>query len=332
MNAPSTLVIFMGVLASLVCLWIAVNGAGARNRRMLGRRVESIHERAAGAPSKDGMDNAHSSIKRQDGSGGWPVLEQLAKRLVPRGSKLKDRLARSGREIPMGTYLLVNLGLAVLAFAASFAVFGLPLAMAVPISLIAGAGLPHLAVGRMAGARRNRFMEIFPDAIDLIVRGIRSGLPVGESISEVGKEMADPVGREFTLISDSVKMGQQLEFALWETARRLDMQEFNFFVISLSVQRETGGNLGETLANLSEILRQRRQMKLKIKAMSSEARASAYILGSLPFIMFGIIFMLNPDYEMDLFNDSRGRAMLGGAAIMMSLGVAVMNKMVKFEI
>jgi tight adherence protein B len=123
-----------------------------------------------------------------------------------------------------------------------------------------------------------------------------------------------------------------LEEALWDTARRLDTPEFKFFVISLSVQRETGGNLAETLDNLGEILRRRLQMQLKIKAMSSEARASAYIIGSLPFVMFGILMIMSPAYIMVLFTDPRGMFIIGIGLTTMLLGVLVMAKMVKFEI
>jgi len=184
----------------------------------------------------------------------------------------------------------------------------------------------------MAAKRIKAFTAQFPDAIDQIVRGLKSGLPVTESIASVGREMADPVGAEFRQVSDSIKFGRSLEDTLWATAKRLDTPEFKFFVISLSVQRETGGNLAEALANLSDILRRRRQMKMKIKAMSSEAKASAIILGSLPFIMFGIIFAMSPDYEMQLFTDPRGQTMLIVGLFIMSIGIAVMNKMVRFEI
>ena len=173
---------------------------------------------------------------------------------------------------------------------------------------------------------------LFPDAIDLMVRGLRSGLPVIESVAAAGRELADPVGTEFRRIADAVRFGQALEDAMWDTAARLDTPEFKFFVISLAVQRETGGNLAETLGNLSDILRRRRQMRLKIKAMSSEARASAMILGSLPFIMFAIIYLMNPGYEAMLFTDPRGRIMLFGGLLLMGAGIAVMRKMVRFEI
>jgi len=207
-----------------------------------------------------------------------------------------------------------------------------PVPLAVALGVLVGVGGPHLAVGRMIRRRHERFVALFPDAIDLIVRGIKSGLPVIESVAAVGREMADPVGVEFRRIADSVRFGQSIEDAMWETAGRLDTPEFRFFIISLTVQRETGGNLAETLGNLSDILRRRRQMRLKIKAMSSEARASAMILGSLPFVLFAIIFLMNPDYEMMLFTDPRGRLVLIGGLVTMAMGILVMRKMVRFEI
>jgi tight adherence protein B len=119
---------------------------------------------------------------------------------------------------------------------------------------------------------------------------------------------------------------------LWEAARRLDIPEFNFFVISLSIQRETGGNLAETLANLSDILRRRRQMRQKVKAMSSEAKASAYILGSLPFGMFGIVYCVNPGYASMLLTDPRGLVMFGGGLVSLGIASVVIAKMIRFEI
>jgi tight adherence protein B len=148
----------------------------------------------------------------------------------------------------------------------------------------------------------------------------------------VSKEMADPIGAEFRLIDQGIRFGRSIDEALWDTATRIDTPEFKFFVISISVQRETGGNLAETLDNLSDILRKRRQMKLKVRALSSEARASAYIIGSLPFVMFGILTVVSYDYVMDLFRDPRGLVMVAIGLTSMLLGVLVMAKMVRFEI
>jgi tight adherence protein B len=189
-----------------------------------------------------------------------------------------------------------------------------------------------MVVGMLGRRRLNKFVALFPEAIDLIVRGLKSGLPISESIKVVGTEIVDPVGTEFQQISDSIKFGMSMTDALWAAASRIDMPDYRFFVISLSIQQETGGNLAETLENLSTVLRRRRQMKLKIKAFSSEAKASAYIIGSLPFIMFGLIMMMNYGYEITLFTDPRGLMMVAAGLTSFLIGIAVMYKMVKFEI
>jgi tight adherence protein B len=195
-----------------------------------------------------------------------------------------------------------------------------------------GLALPHFLVGHLGARRSKKFIHNFPEAIDLIVRGLKSGLPTQEGIKVVANEMGDPIGTEFREIADSLKLGKTLDDALWDAAKRIDIPEFKFFVISLAVQRETGGNLAETLENLGNILRARRQMKVKVKAMSSEAKASAIIIGSLPFIMFLIIFLMNPGYASDLFTDNRGIMMVMAGLTSMGFGIAVMAKMIRFEI
>jgi tight adherence protein B len=192
--------------------------------------------------------------------------------------------------------------------------------------------MPHAAINFMVNRRKERFTTRFPEGLDIIVRGLRAGLPIAESIVNARSEVPEPVKTVYGYIADGVNIGQNLEDAIADAAKLLDTPELKFFAVSLSVQRETGGNLAETLANLADILRRRRQMKLKVKAMSSEARASAYILGSLPFIMFGLIFFVNTDYAMELFTDPRGMVMVGIGIFMMTLGVLIMIKMVNFEI
>jgi tight adherence protein B len=148
----------------------------------------------------------------------------------------------------------------------------------------------------------------------------------------VGQEMGGPVSEEFTRITDGLKMGGEFDDILWATAERIDLPEFNFFVITLTIQRETGGNLGETLENLCDMLRKRRQVKLKVKALSSEAKASAIIIGSLPFALFGILYLLNPEYVMTLFTHPKGPWLIGIGFASLGTGVGVMAKMVRFEI
>ena len=196
----------------------------------------------------------------------------------------------------------------------------------------AGAWLPVVFIRTMTKRRQARFAKLFPDAIGLIVRGLKAGLPVAETILVVGREVADPVGEEFRSVSDQIKLGQRIEEALWAVARRLEMTDFNFFVITLSVQRETGGNLAQTLENLDDILRKRRQMRLKVKAMSSEAVASASIIGALPFVMAAMLYVVSKSYIMTLFTTSLGLVLTAIGSASLALGVFVMMRMVSFEI
>jgi len=200
------------------------------------------------------------------------------------------------------------------------------------VGVVVGVGIPHLVIGIMGGRRRNKFNALFPEGIDLIVRGLKSGLPVSESIRVVGQEISDPVGVEFREVSDQIKFGKSLTDAMWSVAPRIDTPEFRFFIISLSIQQETGGNLAETLENLGQVLRKRKTLKLKIKALSSEAKASAYIIGSLPFLMFGILMMLNYGYASQLYTDPRGIILVGCGFVSYAIGIGTMAKMVRFDV
>jgi tight adherence protein B len=166
----------------------------------------------------------------------------------------------------------------------------------------------------------------------LLVRGLRAGLPIAETMGAVASEIDGPVGAEFQAVSDRMKIGRTLEAALQETADRLGTAEFQFFVITLAIQRETGGNLAETLSNLSDVLRKRMQMKLKISAMSSESKASAYIIGVLPFVVFGLISFISPAYMGAFFHDQRLMIAGVGGLIWMSIGAFIMRQMINFEI
>ncbi|MGZ8995990.1 MAG: type II secretion system F family protein, partial [Rhodospirillales bacterium] len=255
----------------------------------------------------------------------------LARRLMPRQDAIRARLARTGFAIAPGSYVMACLAIAAAATGAVLMTSGM-LPLAVLVGILAGAGLPHFAVGFLGNRRRSRFVNQLPEAIDLIVRGLKSGLPVTESMAAVGRELGAPIGPEFARITDCVRFGQPLDEVLGETASRLQTPEFNFFVISLSIQRETGGNLGETLGNLSDIIRRRRQMRLKIKAMSSEAKSSAIILGSLPFALCGIIGVMSPDYIAVLYTDPRGMLLAGAGLTSIGIGIGIMTKLIRFEI
>ena len=244
---------------------------------------------------------------------------------------LQLRLARTGRKWSVAQYMYTCLGITLVVGLLLFLKTGaLPLSLV--IGLVVGAGLPHMVVNFLMKRRTNAFNAKFPDGIELLVRGLRSGLPVAETLAVVATEIPGPVGEEFRAVVERIKIGRTMEEALQETADKLGTAEFQFFVITLAIQRETGGNLAETLSNLAEVLRKRAQMKLKIKAMSSESKASAYIVGSLPFIVFVLIYMINPTYLGGFFTDDRLIVTGLGGIVWMSLGGFIMAKMVSFEI
>ncbi len=272
-------------------------------------------------------DRAQNVVRRTSDSGmAW--MNSLI-HLLPNPDKLRARLVRTGKEIQLGEYLLVCV-LMIGVFGLIFHSLEWSKVLLVPASLGLGLGLPHFVVGYMGSKRIKRFLGTFPEAIDTMCRGIRSGLPVTESIAAVGREMPDPVGIEFHRIADGVRMGRSLEASMWEVARRIDTPEFRFLIIAMAIQKETGGNLAETLGNLADLIRKRRQLRLKIKAMSSEAKASAMIIGSLPFIMFLLLLAVNSDYIMLLFNSTGGKILMGVGVTWMSTGWAVMTKMIHF--
>jgi tight adherence protein B len=245
--------------------------------------------------------------------------------------RLRLRLQQTGKSWTLQQYGYVSAALFTLVFGLLF-VRGAPAYLAFAFGAFAGIALPHFAVGYTIKSRLTKFTSNFPDAIELLVRGLKSGLPVSETLGVVAREVPGPVGEEFKIVTEKIKIGKTMEESLQETADRLSIPEFQFFVITLAIQRETGGNLAETLSNLADVLRKRAQMKLKIRAMSSESKASAYIVGSLPFFVFAMVWYVNPEYLAGFFYEPR--LMIAGVvgAIWMSIGAFIMAKMVNFEI
>lgn len=320
-------VIFFGAFVVAMAL-VAVFSALSGPKRKLDQRITGLKERWGTATKPPQAASIRRSSYHQQNTG----LDKFFRSLVPRPAELRKRLMQTGLKLTLSQFVITNIVLVVLATALFALVFSFSIFMSLLFGVIIGLGIPHRFLKRLVNRRLMKFTKLFPDAIDLIVRGLRSGLPITESMTTVAQEIEDPVGIEFQRTVDAVKLGQHPDESLAETAERLDTPDFRFFMISLAIQRETGGNLAETLENLSDILRRRAQMKLKIKAMSSEARASAMIIGSLPFIMFGILLLINFDYVSALFTDPRGMMMSGGGLLLMGAGGTVISKMVRFEI
>lgn len=321
-----TAVIFFGILMIGIGIIVVINLLSSPKKK-LEKRINILKARWS-PTAKASM----VSVRRFSDEEGNKGFGRLLRSLVPQPAELHKRLAKTGLKIRMNQYLVVNVVLTMMATMVCVFFFAFSWPVSILSGICIGMGLPHHVLGKLIRRRLSKFTKLFPDGIDLIVRGLRSGLPVTEAMGTVAQEVEDPVGIEFQQTIDAIKLGRNPDEALADTAERLDTPDFRFFMISLSIQRETGGNLAETLENLSDILRRRQQMKLKIKAMSSEARASAIIIGSLPFIMLGILLLINYEYVNGLFTDPRGMVMLGVGLLLMGTGGAVISKMVRFEI
>lgn len=321
----------IGIFAMALCvvvMGVLLLGDGPAQ---VDRRIDKIREQQQ--RRQTALEAGAQNVRRErSNDSSLAFLDHIIKRFLPRPDMLRQRLVQTGRRISIGEYLLASGVCGAIAWLVATVVFDASLVTAIGISLFATIGIPHIVVGRMAGKRKAKFTALFPEAIDLIVRGLRSGLPVTESVRVVSEEIGPPVGEEFRTVIDAIGFGETLDDAMWAVARRIATPEFKFFVVALSVQRETGGNLAETLENLSDVLRSRRQMKQKIKALASEPKASAMILGGLPFIMFALIAAINWEYLSQLFIDPRGHRLIIGGLISQAIGIAVMVKMTKFEI
>lgn len=269
------------------------------------------------------------SLSRQQST---TIIDRIARQWLPRREILAARLARTGRDISIGRYAMFVAGVAVLGAVGLISVTALGIVPSLLVGVAIGTALPHMIVGRMGKRRVAAFIALFPEAIDLMVRALRSGLPISEAVVTAGREIAGPVGSELGRVEAGLRLGRDLDSLLWDIATRIDVPEFRFFIIALSVQRETGGNLGETLANLADVLRRRRQMRAKVRAMSSETRATTMILAGLPVVVIVLLTLTSPHYLAPLLNDVRGLLLDALGLTMLGTGVFIMIRMARFEI
>ncbi|MBZ9938519.1 type II secretion system F family protein [Mesorhizobium sp. BR1-1-16] len=242
------------------------------------------------------------------------------------------RLQQAGLNWTRRTFVVISIVAAlVIGVIAFFA--GLPLYAVAAATIGAGLGLPRWIVGRLRKRRFKLFMAEFPNAVDVIVRGIKSGLPVGDCLRIIATEAKEPVRSEFRLIVDEQQgLGLPLAEAVARLPERVPVTEANFFAIVIAIQQRAGGNLSEALGNLSRVLRERAKMSGKIQAMSMEAKASAWIIGVLPVGVMAVTFVSSPKYIMLLFTEPLGNVILGCSAVWMLIGILVMRKMIDFKI
>ena len=325
MTGPAPIMLFALLLGAMMLL-VYFAFAAPDGTKTQSRRLDALRTRHGGG----GVTAVEAQMRRVLAAR-ETKLDTWFMQFVPKPDLLRKRIAMTGKSWTLTHYAFAAIVLTVVI--AGLAWFkGMPFMLSLLLGLFIGIGLPHMVIGSLINRRVTAFTAKFPDGIELLVRGLRSGLPISETISVVASEVPGPVGFEFRAISDKMKIGKTMDQALQETADRLGTPEFQFFCITLAIQRETGGNLAETLSNLADVLRKRSQMKLKIRAMSSESKASAYIIGVLPFVVFGLIMFINPGYMGKFFTDERLMVAGGVGMIWMAIGAFIMKQMINFEI
>ncbi|WP_454853330.1 type II secretion system F family protein [Rhizobium binxianense] len=258
-------------------------------------------------------------------------LEKRQQEKTKKALSMKSRLVQAGLSISLGRFYLFSATFALLLMLVTF-LAGAPLPVTLGVPVVAGLGLPRWIVGFLISRRQNKFLDEFPNALDVIVRSIKSGLPLNDAIRLIATEGTEPVKSEFRRVVESQQVGLSVPDACARMGNHMPLQEVNFFAIVIAIQSQAGGNLSEAIGNLSKVLRDRKKMKAKVKALSMEAKASAVIIGALPFIVATLVYLTSPQYMMILFTDPRGHLIMGFSAIWMSIGIFVMRNMVNFDI
>lgn len=259
-------------------------------------------------------------------------LKQIEEREKQRRKKLTLRamIAQAGLDMSMRTFWLVSLACG-LAFAVIPIAIGIPIYVAPVAGIVGMFGFPRWFLSFLRKRRQHVFITDFADAIDVMVRGLKAGLPVSDAMKVIAAESPAPVGPEFLEVVEGQRIGITVDQGIERMYERMPLAEVNFLAIVMAIQSKTGGNLSEALNNLSRVLRDRKKMKAKIRAVSQEAKSSAGIIGSIPFVIMGGLTVLNPEYLNPLFHTSMGHLMLVGCGVWMGIGILVMRKMINFD-
>jgi tight adherence protein B len=306
----SFIILGLALLPTLIAL-IVLLFSGPRRSALLKERIGRIaRSDTAASPPPDTQSLQKSRIS---GLVSW--------------QRIREHSQAAMHGAPRPAFLAALGGSAIVAVTSMLS--GLSLWVAGPLVAAAG-GTAALVVAAQGRARyKARILAAFPDAIDLIIRAVRAGLPLSEAFNSLATELPGPLAEEFRRLTGEMAIGVSLDEALRNAAQRIDLPDFNFFTASIALQRETGGNLTETLQNLSQIIRRRKELQLKAKALTSEARTSSLVIGSLPFVASGALAVINPEYIGKLITDPRGVYILGIAGTSMITGIIVMRQLIR---
>jgi tight adherence protein B len=316
-----------------VLAFIAIGGAGIvltgnSQATTNNKRVKAV----AGAKNVDRRKQATevAAVKRRQSTA--EALKELSnneKQSRRRRFSVKGQLAQAGTNMTEAVFWGISAVAGLMLAAAGYFIYAY---IGAAVGFFIGfLGLPRWFLGFLVAGRQKKFSDQLADAIDVIVRGVKSGLPLGQCLRIIAAECPEPLRAEFQSLVDSQSMGVPLDQSMQRMYDRMPLPEVNFFAIVLIIQQKTGGNLSESLGNLSTVLRSRKLMKEKVKALSSEAKASAMIIGALPIVVIAMVYLTRPEYIMILFIHPTGNLILLGSATMMAMGIFVMNKMVNFK-
>ncbi|HTR85375.1 MAG TPA: type II secretion system F family protein [Reyranella sp.] len=320
--------ILIGTGLALTLIALIIVFGGFFSERRLRDRLEDLEGRTRAGPRTLQM----ATLRRVERVGRLQNLDKLLWRWFPNAGTIRSKLQTTGMNVTLGDFAFASIALAVAMAFLLYLVLDLAPGIALVGSLMIGVGLPNFVIGWKAKRRGRQFNLLFPDAVDLIVRALRAGLPVQEAVANVSRDIKDPVGAIFRRAQQEMQLGVPIEAALWRVAKTVQTDEFNFLIVALSIQRDTGGNLAETLANLSALLRARQQLRLKIRAFTSEARTTMMIMVGLPFLVGGGLFLISPNYISPLLTTSTGQMVAAGAGISMGLGIFIMNKIATIKV
>lgn len=307
--------------------WVLVGGDDSSSQAVKrAKTMGGVRAEAAASAKRAAAANTPEARRKQILLQLQEVDRRQRKARMTMGAKLKQ----AGLSLPVRTFVIISVAAGLVGALLAF-VLGANIIIVLGVGVAAGLGLPRWIIGMKAKARMKKFSLAFADAIDILVRGIKTGLPVHDCFKIIARESPEPLAGEFRILVEGMGVGLTLAQALDKMYERMPTPELKFFAIVIAIQQKSGGNLAEALGNLTTVLRARRMMVEKIKALSSEAIASAGIIASLPPMVMILVMLTNPSYMMLMFTDIRGQVMLMGAGLWMAIGVFVMKRMISFK-
>ncbi|MFZ3032995.1 MAG: type II secretion system F family protein [Parvibaculum sp.] len=324
--SPTIAVLGIALLSALCIAGVGFAFVGRETKTTQRMARMAGPNRGKGGQQDGDVDNSDKRRKQvQDTLNSLEERQNQMKRVT-----LRIKLERAGVEMDPKKFYMIS-AIAGLSIASLVMIFGYSPLIALGAAFATGAGLPHWILSILVSRRQKAFLEEFANAIDVIVRGVKSGLPINDCLRIIANEAAEPVRTEFRDLVEGQKVGVSLEQGLAKIFERMPLAEVNFFQIVLGIQKKSGGNLAEALGNLSKVLRERKNMRAKIQSVSQEAKSSAAIIGALPPGVMGLLYVVSPDYLMPLFTTTTGHMIIVGGLCWMMIGVLIMRKMINFN-